>query len=93
MSCRPWGVPRLSCDPPPLYAWDVEVSAAGGRCGVTRDQAAAIKHVQEALTGAPCGSRGRVRRVRPSFSECVTYVEFGTVAQATLTAKGVTWSE
>ena len=87
---RPWGTPRLSCDPPPLYAWDVDAPAVRSS-GVTDDKAVAIKHVKAALAAAPCGSRGRVRKVRPSYSGQVTYVELGTVAEASLTAEGVSW--
>ncbi|MER6815291.1 hypothetical protein ABT299_38995 [Spirillospora sp. NPDC000708] len=77
--------------PPALFAWDVALRE-GGECGVTDDQAAALRHVRRALQGADAGARGRVRLVTVGLSGRVEYVELGIVVEAQRDGGAVVWA-
>ncbi|GAA2606619.1 hypothetical protein SMC26_32225 [Actinomadura fulvescens] len=77
--------------PPELYAWDLEKADGAGSCGMTDDREAAFGNVGQALAGAPPGAKGRVRRVEPSYSGRVGYVDLGTVGWARQDGTGVSW--
>lgn len=69
---------RTACDPPMLYAWDVD----GGAAGVTDDLKAAIHHVDFALRGAAPGTRGKIRKVAVSMYGSGEYLDLSVVSQA-----------
>ncbi|TYK50570.1 hypothetical protein [Actinomadura decatromicini] len=85
---------RLPSDRPVLFAWDVPLaSTAGGVCGVTDNRSRAFADVQRALTAAPLGAAGKVRKVAVSMSGSHEYVELGTIATARVDASSgaVVW--
>lgn len=84
--------PRGSRQPPVLYAWDVE---PGSQAGVSSDRCQAVEDVGEALRDATPGTLGKVRRVTPSPSGRVEYLDLGPVTEAHVDAQtGVlVWDE
>ncbi|MFD0683386.1 hypothetical protein [Actinomadura fibrosa] len=77
---------------PVLYSWDVKVSARGGAGGVTDDPKVAVRRVDAVLVDAPPGACGVVRKVLPSTSGRIVYVDLGEVGRAWWDGRRIVWT-